>query len=143
MLAVRMHLALLFAVEEVVVVLHTDEGVPAVALGDVIEVLEFPCVHLDIISGEDIAGADPRTTYRARADISHFSTLYHVVESAHDLFWWRVTIEAVDLQNIDVCAQSNPVRTCSSFEPCRGTLPGNTIINGIHDVLPTQPHTID
>ena len=40
------HFALFFAVDEVVVVLHGDEFVPAVAVGDVLQGLEFPGGHL-------------------------------------------------------------------------------------------------
>ena len=40
------HFALFFAVDEVVVVLHGDEFVPAIAVGDVLEGLEFPGGHL-------------------------------------------------------------------------------------------------
>lgn len=40
------HFALFFAVDEVVVVLHGDEFVPAVAVGDVLQGLELPGGHL-------------------------------------------------------------------------------------------------
>ena len=40
------HFALFFAVDEVVVVLHGDEFVPSVAVGDVLQGLELPGGHL-------------------------------------------------------------------------------------------------
>ena len=44
----RYHFAFFFAVDKVVVVLHGDEFVPAVPVGDVLERLEFPGGHLMI-----------------------------------------------------------------------------------------------
>lgn len=46
--AVRDHLSFFFAVDEVVVVLHGDELVPVVLVGDVLEGLEFPGCHLGL-----------------------------------------------------------------------------------------------
>ena len=44
--AVREHLTLFFAVDEVVIILHRDELVPVVLLGDVLQALELPGCHL-------------------------------------------------------------------------------------------------
>ena len=44
--AVRVHLALLLAIDQIVVVLHADELMPAAVFGDILQRLEFPGVHL-------------------------------------------------------------------------------------------------
>src|SRR5919202_4168127 len=59
--ALRDHLALLLAVDEVVVVLHRDELAPAVALGDALRLRELPRVHA------------------ARADVARLARAHDVV----------------------------------------------------------------
>ena len=78
------HLALLFAVEQVVVVLHTDELCPAVLLSGVLEQRELPGPHA------------------AGADVVHFTGADEVVEREHCFFDGRVRVEAVDLQQVEV-----------------------------------------
>src|SRR5690606_36532674 len=52
------HLALLLAVEEVVVVLHADELGPAVGLGDVLRLAELPGPHRRRADVARLAGLD-------------------------------------------------------------------------------------
>lgn len=89
MVAVGDHLVFLLAVDQVVVVLHADELVPAVAVGDVLQLLELPGGHA------------------ARAKIAHLAGLDDVVERAHDLLAGHGSIEAVDLKYVDVGAEAS------------------------------------
>lgn len=64
---------------------------PGVLLGDVLEKLEFPGPHLMARQVTALPSAlrtedGGRSTYRARANVTDFSTLDHVVESAYELF---------------------------------------------------------
>ena len=85
-LAVWDHLALLLAVEQVVVVLHGDKLGPAVALGDVLQRLELPRRH------------------RRRPDVPHPPFFYDVVQRPHDLLARRRPVQSMDLQHVDVRA---------------------------------------
>lgn len=85
--AVGDHLVLLLAVDQVVVVLHGDELVPAVALGDVLELLELPRRHARGPDVADLAGLDD------------------VVQRPHDLLPGHGAVESVDLQHVDVRPQ--------------------------------------
>jgi hypothetical protein len=78
------HLALLLAVEQVVVVLHADELGPAVLVGGVLEQGELPGPHA------------------AGTDVVHFASAHEVVQGEHCFFDWRVGVEAVDLQEVEV-----------------------------------------
>ena len=82
--ALRDHLALLFAVDEVVVVLHRDEPGRAGALGGRLRLRELPREHA------------------ARADVAGLAGLDDVVESLHRLGDRRQRIPAVDLVEVDV-----------------------------------------
>ena len=87
-LAVRDHLALLLAIQKVVIILHGDEFMVSVRFGDPLQFLELPRRH---------GGC---------ADVSHPSFLHHVVERSHDLFLRHGAVQAVDLQNVDVRPQT-------------------------------------
>ena len=78
------HLALFFAVEEVVVVLHGDEAGPAVEVGDVEGLGKLPGVHGGGSDVADLAGFDD------------------VVEGFHGLFDGGFVVPAVDLVEVDV-----------------------------------------
>lgn len=111
-------------------VLHADEFVPAVALGDVLQGLEFPGRHLGVawVSGgfQGWMKLDNMMTYRAGTDVSDLSALNDIVESLHDLLARCAPIQAVDLQDVDVCAQT--------FDAS---------IDGVKDVLAREAHTVD
>src|SRR6266566_6434883 len=82
--AERQHLALLFAVEEVEVILHRDEAGPPMLLGDVQRLLELPREHG---GGTEIAGlAGP----------------HHVMQRFHRLLDWGLVIPAMDLVEVHV-----------------------------------------
>ena len=82
--AEAVHLALLFAVQEVVLVLHADELGPAVLLGDELEPGELGRPHA------------------AGADVAHLAGLDEVVQRLHGLLERHGGVEAVDLQQVDV-----------------------------------------
>ena len=86
--AVGDHFALFLTGDEVVVVLHGDELVPAVALGDVLEGLEFPGGHC------------------AGADVADLAAVNDVVEGLHDFLAGGVAVQAVDLEDVDVGTQA-------------------------------------
>src|SRR6266550_1635513 len=87
--AERHHLSLLFAINEVVVVLHRDESSPAISLGHA----ERLC-HL------------PRVT-RACADVPHFALLDEMIQRGESLLDRNRSFESMDLIKIDcVDAQS-------------------------------------
>jgi hypothetical protein len=68
------------AVDEIVVVLHADELVPTVLLGDVLESLELPCSHLLNVSLLVKSFVFPGiSTYTASANISDLTTLDDIV----------------------------------------------------------------
>ncbi len=64
-------------------------------------------------------------TYRAGADVSDLAALHHVVERFHDFFSRRVSVQTVDLQDVDVRAQPLDAR-----------------IYRVQDVLPRQSHLV-
>jgi hypothetical protein len=78
------HLALLFPVEEVVMVLHRDEPRPAGALGGMLRLGELPRVHA------------------ARTDVAGLARAYDLVECAHRLLDRRVRVVTVNLVQVDV-----------------------------------------
>ncbi len=78
------HLALFFAVEEVVVVLHGDEAGPAVEVGDIECLGELPGVH------------------GGGADVADFAGLDDVMEGFHGLFDGGFAVPAMDLVEVDV-----------------------------------------
>ena len=82
--ALRDHLALFLAVEEVVVVLHRDEPRPAVTVGGRLGLRELPGVHAARADEAGLAGADD------------------VVECLHRLLDRRGGVPAVDLVEVDV-----------------------------------------
>src|SRR6266702_624322 len=82
--AERQHLPLLFAVDEVQVILHRDEAGPPMLLGDVQRLLELPREHG---GGTDIAGlVGP----------------HHVMQRFHRLLDWGLVIPAMDLVEVHV-----------------------------------------
>jgi hypothetical protein len=64
--------------------------------------------------------------HRTRANVSHLPALYHVIQRLHDFFSWRISVQAMDLQNVNICAQSRDTR-----------------IHRIEDVLSRQALTVD
>src|SRR3954469_14334557 len=82
--AQRDHLALLLAVDEVVVVLHRHEPRPPVARGDVLRLRELPREHA------------------ARSDVARLARADDVVQRLHRLLDRRVRVPAVDLVEVDV-----------------------------------------
>ena len=82
--AKRDHLALFFAVDEVVMVLHGDEAGKVVGLLEVEHLLELPSVH---------AGS---------AEIESFTRLDDIVEGFAGLFDGGEGIEAMDLVEVNV-----------------------------------------
>jgi hypothetical protein len=102
------HLPLLLAVDQVIVVLHGNKFVPAILLRNVLQRLKLPASH------------------RAGTDISHPSLLNNIVQRLHDLLPGCVAVETVDLQNIDVCAQSL-----------------NALLHRVEDVLAAQTDLVD
>ena len=47
--------------------------------------------------------------YRLDAEVSHLSTVDHVVESLHDLLCRRVTVETMELHNVNKSTQLSSV----------------------------------
>lgn len=45
-------------------------------------------------------------TYRASTDIPHLAALNHIVQSLHDLLARRLAVQTVDLQHVDVRAET-------------------------------------
>ena len=82
--ALRDHLALFFAVDQVVVVLHRNELRPAVRFGHVLGLRELPGVH---------AGC---------ADVERLACPHHIVQRLHRLLDRRVRVPAVDLVEVHV-----------------------------------------
>ena len=78
------HLALFFAVEEVVVVLHGDEAGPAVEVGEIEGLGELPGVHG---RGADVAG---------------FAGFHDIVEGFEGFFDGGFVVPAMDLVEVDV-----------------------------------------
>src|SRR6478735_646662 len=78
---------------------------PSVFLGDVLEHLKLPSCHL---LGRQLCQRIiwPRSTYRAGTNIANLSTFNYIIECFHNLLWRNITIHSVNLQNIDVGAQS-------------------------------------
>jgi hypothetical protein len=88
--------------------LHGDELVPSVVLRSVLECPELPASH------------------RACTDVPHLALFNDVVERLHDLFSRCVAIQTVDLQYIDICAQSL-----------------HAFLDRVKDVLVAQPDLVD
>ncbi len=82
--AERQHLPLLFAVDEVQVILHRDEAGPPVLFGDVQRLLELPREH------------------GGSADIAGLARLHHVMQRFHRLLDGGLVIPAMDLVEVHV-----------------------------------------
>lgn len=82
--AVFVHLALLLAVAQTVVVLHADELGPAVALSDGLHLGELVCPH------------------GAGTDVADLARLDEVVEGFHRLFDKDCVVVTVDLEQVNV-----------------------------------------
>jgi hypothetical protein len=74
----------LFAVEQRVLVLHTDELGPAVLLGHLVEVRELPAPH------------------RTCANVAHFTALNKVMQGFHRFLGGDLGVVSVDLEEIEV-----------------------------------------
>lgn len=72
-------------------------------------------------AGASLANGMERWTYRAGTDVPHFATFYHVVQRFHHLLSRGIPVQAMDLQDVDVCAQSL-----------------YAVVHRIEDVLPRQ-----
>ena len=84
-----------FAIKQVVVILHRDELMPAILLGDVLQSLELPCRHLSYVSaGFYLPLAN---TYTASTYVTNLTTLNNVVQGPHDLLSRRVPIQPMNL----------------------------------------------
>ncbi|HVN93040.1 MAG TPA: hypothetical protein VMT38_05065 [Terracidiphilus sp.] len=91
------HLALFFAIEQVVVVLHGDEARPAVQVGHVERLRELPRKH----------GRCP--------DVARLSSFHDVVQGFHRLFDGCVVIPAVNLVEVNVVGLE-PAKALVDFE---------------------------
>jgi hypothetical protein len=76
---------------------------PSVLLSDVLQRLELPRRH------------------RTRANVPHPTLFDNVVQCLHDLLPWCVAVQTVDLEDVDICAQSL-----------------NALLHGVENVLPAQ-----
>lgn len=65
-------------------------------------------------------------TYRASTDIAHLPTLNNIVKSLHDLLTRRLPVQAVNLEYIDVRAESL-----------------NASVHRVEDMLPRQTDAVD
>ena len=72
----------LFAVQQRVLVLHTDEFGPPILARHLVEVRKLPATH------------------RARANVPHFTALNKVVQRFHRFLCRHFGIETVDLEKI-------------------------------------------
>ena len=90
--AERHHLALLLAIDEVVVILHRDEFGVALGARDIEHARELPGVH------------------RRGADIERLAGAHDVVQRLERLLHRRQRIEAVDLVEVDVVRAEAPQR---------------------------------
>jgi hypothetical protein len=63
--------------------------------------------------------------YRRSANIAQFAAFNNIIQSTHDLLHWRITIQAMDLQNVNIRPQ-----------------PLYTLVYGIENMLPAQPTPI-
>src|SRR6202000_1170975 len=78
------HLALFFAIEQVVVVLHGDEAGPVAEIGEVERLGELPCVH------------------GGSADVAHLAGFYGVVQGFEGFLDGDFVIPAMNLIEIYV-----------------------------------------
>ena len=78
-IAVFVHLPLLLAIQQIIVVLHANKSSPPIVLGDSLH-------HGKLVS-----------PHGACADVMDLAALHEVVESFHRLCNRRIVIEAVDL----------------------------------------------
>src|ERR1017187_5189565 len=76
------HLALLFAIKQVVMILHGNETGPAVKVGEIESFRELPCVH------------------GRGADVAHLARFHHVVQRLQSFFDRCFIIPAVNLIQI-------------------------------------------
>lgn len=76
----------LFAIKQVIIVLHGHKLMPAMLLRNILQSLELPSCH---------------TT---RTNIPNLPTLHNIIKSPHDLLSRSITIQSVDLKNIDMRA---------------------------------------
>ena len=90
--AERVHLPLLLAVDQVVVVLHGREAGPAAEVGDVLGLRELPGVHA------------------RRPDVARLPRPHDVVQRLHRLLDRGVRVPAVDLVEVDVVGAQPPQR---------------------------------
>jgi acyl-CoA thioesterase len=96
--AQRQHLALFFAVQQVVLRLHGDEALAAGALGGVLHGKEAPRGHGRGAEVADLAGAD------------------EAVERVHGFGDGHIGVEAVDLQQVDVVRAEPPQAVVGGLE---------------------------
>jgi len=88
--------------------------------------LELPGHHLSYPSQNVEELNRGQGTHRGSAKISCFSHIDNIIEALHDLLYWRITVKATDLKDINVSAKSN-----------------NASVHRIHDMLPGQADSID
>ena len=78
------HLVFFLPVNQVVLVLHSDEFRPVIAFGYVLQSLELPSIH------------------SARSDVSGLAGLDHVVKGLHDFLHRRKWVKPVDLVEVNI-----------------------------------------
>ena len=78
------HLALLFAIEQVVVILHGNETGPAVQVGEIERLGELPGVH------------------GRGADVAHLARFHHVVQRLESFLDRRFVIPAMNLVEVHI-----------------------------------------
>lgn len=102
------HLPLLFTVKQVIVVLHGDKLVPSVLFRNILQSLELPGGH------------------GTRTNIPHPALLDDIVQCLHYLLSGCVAVQTMDLQDIDVGAQSL-----------------HALLDRVEDVLAAQTDSVD
>jgi hypothetical protein len=102
----------LFTIEQRMLVMHAHEPRPPISPCDFVHVRQFPARHA------------------ARADVSHFTALYQVVQRPHGLFDGSLGIKLVNLKQVDVCGVESLERGINGIEYRR------TRESGLVDVVP-------
>lgn len=84
LVAEPVHFALLFSIEQIVVILHADKFRPAILLSNELQLRKLDCPHT------------------ARANIPYLPALNKIVKCLHGLLEWGSRVESMNLQKVDV-----------------------------------------